>query len=161
MKIAVKLSFDEKAAVRLLNWLGRENARIFRTRPDLPGLYESGVVYRREAEETWCDYLNLLAQGHEDCDGLAAARAGELLARGWRALGRGDGGHADSVRTKPDSIRAEVMLRTRSPQGRPGLYHCIVRYRVAGRWYRDDPSARLGMGRRSRGEVVAVRRAER
>src|SRR5688500_19684237 len=51
----------------------------------LPLLYDAGVVYRRELDETWCDFLNMLAQGHEDCDGLAAARAGELLARGWAA----------------------------------------------------------------------------
>ena len=73
MRIAVKLAFDEQAAVRLLNWLAVENAVILRSRPDLPLLYDSGVVYRREPDETWCDVLNLLAQGHEDCDGLAAA----------------------------------------------------------------------------------------
>jgi hypothetical protein len=120
MKIAVKLAFDEKGALRLLNWLAQENAIIVRAQPELPLLYDSGVVYRRELDETWCDYLNMLAQGHEDCDGLAAARAGELIAKGWRALSQGD-------------------------QGSPGLYHCIVRYRVGRTWHRDDPSARLGM----------------
>ena len=70
MKIAVKLAFDEQAALRLLNWLAQENARLLRARPELPLLYDSGVVYRRETDETWCDYLNMLAQGHEDCDGL-------------------------------------------------------------------------------------------
>ena len=38
-----------------------------------------------------------------------------------------------------------MLLRTHVPRGRTGLYHCIVRYRVGSRWYRDDPSARLGM----------------
>ncbi len=145
MRIAVKLTFDEEAALRLLNWLARENARILRQRPNLPGLYESGVVYQRERGETWCDYINLLARGHEDCDGLAAARAGELMARGYRALEPGDGGFREARRRRLRSIRAETMLRTRTRRGRPGLYHVIVRYRVAGRWYRDDPSARLGM----------------
>ena len=145
MKIAVKLAFDERAALRLLNWLARENARILRARPDLPGLYASGVVYRREVDETWCDYINMLAQGHEDCDGLAAARAGELLARGWRALGEQDPGHQQAKRRGLRSIRAEVMLRTRARENEVGLYHCIVRYRVGSRWFRDDPSARLGM----------------
>ena len=92
MKIAVKLAFDEHGAVRLLNWLAQENAIILRAQPDLPLLYDSGVVYRRETDETWCDYLNMLAQGHEDCDGLAAARAGELIAKGWQALRKGDQG---------------------------------------------------------------------
>ena len=145
MKIAVKLSFDEKAAVRLLNWLARENARILQSRPDLPGLYQAGVVYRREADETWCDYINLLAQGHEDCDGLAAARAGELLAKGIDAMRPGDDGFAEARRAGLSTIPAEVMLTTRSRPDAPGLYHCIVRYRVGRTWHRDDPSARLGM----------------
>ncbi len=145
MKIAVKLAFDERAALRLLNWLARENAILLAAQPDLPLLYDSGVTYRRETDETWCDFLNMLAQGHEDCDGLAAARAGELIARGWKALRPGDDGHAEAERARPATIEAEVMLTTRSSPDDPGLYHCIVRYRVGGRWLRDDPSARLGM----------------
>ena len=145
MKITVKLAFHERAALRLLNWLARENARLLRADPDLPNLYESGVVYRREDDETWCDVLHLLAQGHEDCDGLAAARAGELLARGHLALGPGDGGFERAQSRRLTSIPAEVMLTTRSPEGEPGLYHCVVRYVIDGTEYRDDPSARLGM----------------
>ncbi|MBK7759539.1 MAG: hypothetical protein IPI35_24710 [Deltaproteobacteria bacterium] len=108
-------------------------------------MYQSGVVYKRETTETWSDYINLLAQGWEDCDSLAAARAGELLARGARALSSGDGGYKEAKRLKLRRIRAEVFLRTRSRPDEPGLYHCLVRYRVGGRWYFDDPSARLGM----------------
>lgn len=145
MRIAVKLAFDERAALRLLNWLAQENAILLRSSPDLPLLYDSGVTYRRETDETWCDYLNMLAQGHEDCDGLASARAGELIARGWRALRPGDAGYDEARQEQPASIPAEVMLTTRSSAEQPGLYHCIVRYRVGGRWHRDDPSARLGM----------------
>jgi hypothetical protein len=145
MKIAVKLAFDEQAALRLLNWLAAENAILLRARPDLPLLYDSGVVYRREADETWSDYLNLLVQGHEDCDALAAARAGELLARGWKALAPEDGGFDEARRRRPESIPAEVLLRTRARPDEPGLYHCVVRHRVGRTWHRDDPSARLGM----------------
>lgn len=145
MKIAVKLAFDEQAAVRLLNWLARENAIVLRTQPDLPLLYDSGVVYRREPDETWCDVLNMLAQGHEDCDGLAAARAGELRARGWLALRPGESGWDVARVERPQTIQAEVMLTTRTAPDAPGLYHCVVRYQVGGRWHRDDPSARLGM----------------
>jgi hypothetical protein len=145
MKIAVKLAFDEQAALRLLNWLARENAILLRAQPDLPLLYDSGVTYRRETDETWCDFLNMLAQGHEDCDGLAAARAGELMARGVRALRQGDEGFAAAMQAKAASLPAEVLLTTRSEPDAPGLYHCIVRYRVGSRWFRDDPSARLGM----------------
>lgn len=145
MKIVVKLAFEEHGAVRLLNWLARENAIILREQPDLPLLYESGVRYERETEETWCDYFNLLLQGHEDCDGLAAARAGELLARGHRALTRGDGGFAVARKQRLKSIRAEVFLRTRTLRGQPGMYHCLVRYWIGKRAYVDDPSKRLGM----------------
>ena len=145
MNITVALAFSEQDAVSLLNWLARVNARILRENPGLPGLYASGVVYKRETTETWSDYINLLAQGWEDCDSLAAARAGELLARGARALSKGDGGYKEARRLGLRRIRAEVFLRTRSPPDEPGLYHCLVRYRVGGRWYFDDPSARLGM----------------
>ena len=145
MKISVKLAFEETAAVRLLNWLAQENARIFRSRRDLPLLYDSGVVYRRERDETWCDAVNLLLQGHEDCDGLAAYRAGELMARGYRALAPKAPGEQVARRLRLATIPAEVMLTTRTEVGEPGMYHCIVRYRVAGRWHRDDPSLRLGM----------------
>lgn len=145
MEIRVNLSFRESGAVSLLNWLARENARQLRDDPELPGLYESGARYYRETEETWSDYRNMLAQGWEDCDGLAAARAGELIARGYRALHPGEGGYRVARILRLRTIKAEVFLRTRTPEGRPGLYHCLVRYLVDGRWYYDDPSARLGM----------------
>ncbi|MCB9765630.1 MAG: hypothetical protein H6739_38000 [Alphaproteobacteria bacterium] len=145
MRITVRLAFDENAALRLLNWLATENARILRSRPELPLLYDTGVVYRRERSETWSDVICMLAQGWEDCDALAAARAGELMARGFRALAPGEGGYATAHALALDTIHAEVMLTTRSEPDRPGLYHCITRYRVGERWHRDDPSARLGM----------------
>ena len=148
----MKLAFGEGALLRLLNWLAQENARIFKVHPDLPGLYESGVVYDRERRETWCDYLALLAQGREDCDGLAAARAGELVARGAAALQPGDGGYREAKALGLTTIKAEPILTTRVRPGDSGLYHCIVRYWVGADRYTDDPSARLGMldGRRAR-----------
>lgn len=161
MNITVALAFSEWECVSLLNWLAGVNARILRENPGLPGLYASGVVYKRESEETWSDYINLLAQGWEDCDSLAAARAGELLARGWRALQPGDGGYDEARRSRPARIRAEVFLRTRARPEAPGLYHCLVRYRVGRRWHLDDPSARLGMlPRRLSGPEVAQRLAQ-
>ena len=164
MDIMVKLAFQEEGALRLLNWLAKENARILsvydrrarkRGEAPLPGLYESGVRYEPEKGEIWCDYLNLLAERHEDCDALSSARAGELIARGWRALSPrnandpvrypGDQGYRLARRLRPRTIPAEVMLTTTAEPGRPGLYHCIVRYWINGREFRDDPSARLGM----------------
>jgi hypothetical protein len=77
---------------------------------------------------------------------LAAARAGELLARGWRALSPSDPGYAAAKAANLTSIPAEVALTTQLPEGeRGGLYHCIVRYVVDGTVWFDDPSARLGM----------------
>ncbi|MCK6508028.1 hypothetical protein L6R53_32460 [Myxococcota bacterium] len=160
MNITVALAFSEWEAVSLLNWLAGVNARILLENPELPGLYESGVVYKRETEETWSDYINLLAQGWEDCDSLAAARAGELRARGWRALKKGDGGFDEARRRRLQHVEAEVFLRTRSRPDQPGLYHCLVRYRVGSRWHLDDPSARLGMlDQRLTGPEVAQRLA--
>lgn len=147
MNIGVKLAFDEAEALRLLNWLARCDARIMKGRPDLPMLYDSGVRYQTEEEETWSDYINLLAQGHEDCDALAAARAGELKAYGYRALNlrRGDHGAKEARRRRLKTIQARVILRTRTDTGKPGMYHCLVRYKVGRKWYYDDPSIRLGM----------------
>lgn len=166
MDITVALAFQEKGALRLLNWLAGENALIFRAydkraarkgEAKLPGLYESGIRYETEEVETWSDYLNTLIQGHEDCDALAAIRAGELRARGWRAMRPrdeddpvrypGDEGYGLARRLRPKSIAAEVILTTRTEPGRPGLYHCVVKYRLPGnpKVFYDDPSARLGM----------------
>ena len=145
MRITLRIAFDERGAVRLLNWLAQENARIWAEQPGLPLLYDSGVVYRLEQDETWTDTLTMLSQGWEDCDSLAAARAGELLALGHKALREGDAGFAEAQRLKPKAIEAEVYLTTRTRPGVPGLYHCVVRYKLGRRWYTDDPSARLGM----------------
>lgn len=148
MDFSVRLAFSEHGAVRLLNFLARENALIFRADPELAGIYESGTVYRREPYEIWSDVTNMYLQGHEDCDALAAGRAGELLARGYRALNvlRGDFGALRALELRLPKIQAEVVLRTRTDVGSEGgLYHCIVRYVVDGEVYYDDPSARLGM----------------
>ena len=147
MVIKFRLAFHERMAVRFLNTLALENAHILKANPDLPLLYDSGVVYKREKVETWCDYLTTLMQGHEDCDGLAAARAGELIAKGHKALRPGDAGYQAAKQLRLRSIPAEVYLTTRNPPGVPGLYHCVVRYRLKRRWdwLKDDPSARLGM----------------
>ncbi len=145
MNITVALTFNERDAVSLLNWLARCNARLLRERPSLPFLYDSNVRYGREEEETWSDFIQLLAQGWEDCDALASARAGELIARGWKALSPRDPGYAEARAARLASIPAEVALTTTLRPGEHGLYHCVVRYVVAGIAWFDDPSARLGM----------------
>ena len=145
--IYLHIVFGEWKSVRLLNWLAAWNAYILRRKPSLPGLYQAKVRYYRETEETWSDYVNLLLQGWEDCDALAAARAGELKARGWQALQPGDDGYKEARRRRIPSFEARVFLRTRLKPGKPGLYHCLVKYRLGPEqpWFYDDPSARLGM----------------
>jgi hypothetical protein len=170
MRITLALAFDERVFPTILNVLARQNARIFREQK-LPMLYRSNVRYEREDTELWCDVINTYAQGVEDCDGLSAVRAGEIMAYGWRALhpdylaptnevlrqhaaSRATArflptGFAEAKRLNLRQIRAEVFLATRTAPGEGGLFHCLVRYRVNGRWYEDDPSARLGMYDRS------------
>lgn len=160
MDIQVRLAFHEAACLRLLQWLAEEDARLLHDQPSLPLLYDSHVVYQEEVGEVWSDVVHTLAQGHEDCDALAAWRAGELIARGARALAPGEPGYRKAQQLRLDTIDAEVMLTTRVRPGQRGLFHCIVRYRVGGRWYRDDPSARLGMNGRFDPRVTA-RRARR
>ena len=145
MDITLAIGFDEQRVLRLLNWLARENAIHHVENPGLPLLYDSGVRYQRESHEHFSDVKNLYLQGWEDCDALAAARAGELLARGWAALRPGEAGYERARRLRPSRILAEVYLRTRVPDGQTGLYHCVVRDQVGSTWYYDDPSARLGM----------------
>ena len=75
LPIELRVTKSEIAFVELLNWLARHNERLLLERPDLPGLYDSGVVYERETPAVWCYYLSMLEQGLEVCDWLAAARA--------------------------------------------------------------------------------------
>ncbi len=158
MDITVRLSFEEKAAARLLNWLAWENAIILRKEPDLPLLYESPVVYALEPVELWSDLKMALLAGEEDCDALAAWRAGELIARGADALLPWDGGYRRARRERLTAIPAEVVLKTRSSAANPGgLYHCVVKYYIGDRVYYDDPSARLGMNGRWDERVLALR----
>lgn len=152
MIVRIKLAFGEQALLRLANgFLVPENVIEIRNNPKLPTLYESGMRYARERVETWCDYLSALAQGVEDCDALSAMRAADLVARPRQALQPGDDGFREYVAAgRPASLRAEVMMTTRVPRGSSGTYHCVTRYMINGTWYRDDPSARLGMYDRRR-----------
>lgn len=149
MKIALQMSFAEVGVMRILNALAHHNADLIRADPSLPLLYDSCVVYLPEQDETFSDYPTMLKAMREDCDSLAAARAGELMARGWKALRHGEPGYELALRLKPDTIRAEVMLTTRTRRGEQGLYHCICRYFIQGQEFRDDPSYRLGMNGRA------------
>lgn len=146
--ILVKTNFDEDRVLRLLGWLAHENALILRGNASLPLLYDSNIVYAPERGEVFSDVTHTLLAGQEDCDALAAYRAGELVARGSAALFRGEPGFGVARKRRLRTIHAEPMLTTRTSPGERGLFHCIVRYRIGKRWYRDDPSERLGMNGR-------------
>ena len=110
------------AAEAVLNGLAQANA-IAWTTWNLPSLYSGHVRYQREPRgrrEHWQGIRTILKQGHADCDDLAAARAGELIASG-----------------KDTGARVHIY-RT----GRRTL-HAVVR-RSDGRL--EDPSRVLGMG---------------
>src|SRR5262245_59360421 len=67
----------------LLEALTEVNCAILATHPDLPTLYESGILYRRESigQEDWCDVVELLRLGFGDCEDLSCYRAAELRVR--------------------------------------------------------------------------------
>lgn len=146
MKIELRIDFAPNRVLAWLNTLVLHNADLMLAHPGLPLLYDSGVIYRREGDERFADYLEVLKLGAEDCDSLAPARAGELLAHGWRALAPGDGGYELARVTRPDSVQAKVYLSTASADDDPApLYHVEVEYWLGGRRFTDDPSERLGM----------------
>lgn len=99
----------------------------------LPKLYSSGVVYKTEGSpELWWDAEEILRNGHDDCEGLAAYRAGELMLEGH------------------DAIVDTRFIQAPDREGR--LFHAVTRVRTpdprAPLGFRDeydDPSARLGM----------------
>lgn len=135
------LDDDYALPVREVNTaIARHNAHRIRKK-GLPLLYQSGVVYKTEGTpELWWDAEEILRNGHDDCEGLAAFRAGELLAG------------ADPSDYTGGPLEADVFTRyIPTPGGVGRLFHAITRVKVpddsvAG-WSPkfDDPSVRLGM----------------
>lgn len=109
----------------LLEALTRIDMICFSRYPSLPGLYGSGVFYKREprGEENWQSTLALYRQGFGDCEDLACSLAAEKRIRQGRPVGPG------------------FFYRKRPDGGT--LYH-IQQMNEAGT-LEDDPSARLGM----------------
>jgi len=111
---------------QLLEALVRCDVDIFKTYPQLPGVYQSGVFYKREplGEEFWLTVLALYRQGFGDCEDLASALTAEKRVRQGRA-----------------GVRAGFTWRKRLGGGT--LYHIQQMNEAGG--LEDDPSARLGM----------------
>ena len=134
-RILLTIDDDQALAVREIgDEIAKHNARRIKTL-GLPKLYESGVRYRTEhSPEQWLDAEAILAQGNDDCEGLAAYRAGELINAGYDAR----------VHTRAISAPEHFV------GGRKGgrLFHALVAVhglRIDGGVVYDDPSRRLGM----------------
>lgn len=117
--------------------IAHHNARQIKERR-LPGLYSGAIHYETEGSpELWWDAQKIAIEGHDDCEGLAAYRAGELI-----------GGLDPSVRGGP--LDSDVYCRLIEPPGGSSgrLFHAVTRVMGQdGRIEWDDPSARLGMKR--------------
>lgn len=101
---------------------------------EIPDLYQSGVRYEVEGlPEIWKDSREILIDGFDDCEGLAAFESGQLMAR--------------------HGIPAEVWTRqihapTNFPGGVPTsrMFHAVTRAKLGeGKYAYSDPSVRLGM----------------
>lgn len=108
----------------LVSALTYANLLILKAKPSLPGIYLSGVRYKREPREwpyeCFDNIERCLARGWGDCDDLAAWRCAELLSKGEKA--------SIIVSWKPTELGK--------------LYHVTVR-RANGA--KEDPSLKLGM----------------
>lgn len=125
------LTLDDAEAlpVREVNTaIARHNAYRIKKK-GLPGIYASGVRYKVEGlPELWWDAEQILSAGHDDCEGLAAYRAGELIAQGIPA----------------DVYTRRVQIPGGSPYHR--VFHAVTRIQRPGKpVVYDDPSVRLGM----------------
>ena len=138
--MVLTLDDDHALPVREVNTaIARHNAHLMLER-NLPKLYESGVRYGVEGSpELWWDAQEILDRGVDDCEGLAAYRAGELILEGLDA----------SVYTR--------FIQTPAPAmggGKGGrLFHAVTRVKLppgvsgqtAGSLYGwDDPSVNVG-----------------
>lgn len=98
--------------------------------PQWPGLFESGVRYKREPRgvEEWQDVAETLRRGHGDCEDLACMLASQITVR-------------EGVRAVPDFTLREIPDMNGDITR---MFHIFVRL-PGGR--RIDPSRHLGMGR--------------
>jgi hypothetical protein len=114
---------SEKAMRGFLAGLCLTNVIFLRLHPDCPGLYQSGVVYKREppGEEVWQDIPTMLRTMNGDCEDLACWRVAELRVK--------------------HGIRAKPHLSYRK-DGHIYKYHVTVKLPNG---QIEDPSRRLGM----------------
>lgn len=137
-RMLLTIDDDYALPVREINTcIAHHNARRI-LKKGLPRLYKSGVVYQNEGSpELWWDCEEILRNGHDDCEGLAAYRAGELMA----------------LEDTPARVHTRFIQAPPS-MGGGRIFHAVTEVDVpddtkAGgiRHEYDDPSARLGMER--------------
>ena len=143
-RMLIAIDDDQAQPVCEINTaIALHNARRIKQK-NLPPLYKSGVRYKTEGSpELWWDAEEILAHGHDDCEGLAAYRAGELINQGYDAR----------VYTRLVQKPSTEMGGSGKKGGR--LFHAITRVYSGpdgeplrtkyGTPVYDDPSARLGM----------------
>lgn len=87
MRIRFDCPTDPECLEALVMGLGALNAVLLRMHPEIPDLYMTGVVYRREPPrvEDWWNVLQVIKHGFGDCEDLVAWRVGECLVQGIRA----------------------------------------------------------------------------
>lgn len=130
------LAIDDNSAFAVRDMgdaISRHNAKRIKSQ-GLPELYKSGVYYKTEGSpEHWWDAEEILAHGHDDCEGLSAYRAGELINAGYVA----------GVYTRLIEGPATGMGGN-GPRSR--LFHAVTKAHLPdGSYLIDDPSAVLGM----------------
>lgn len=122
------LQFQQHVLETLFEAFTRINAAWLHSRKGVPLLYRSGIYYKREfSPEQWLDIPSIIAQGYDDCEGLACWLAAECRVRAPNSVGPHRRPHAC------------VVLK----QTKPWLWHAIVEDKDTGE--RFDPSKRLGM----------------
>lgn len=122
MLARLHLPRGERFYTDAIEGLVRVNERLYRENPTIPSVYQSGARYRgRDPGEDWRNVVEIVRDRFGDCEDLAAARAGELRARGEQ------GARAEVIRTGPQMTHARVV-------------------RADGTI--EDPSRLLGMGKR-------------
>lgn len=111
MPLTLTLSIPKFAIDGALEALTAVNAIIMRALHDagldVPDVYSSGVVYRREpaGREQWQNAAELLDAGHGDCEDLAAYQAA------WLRVFEGEPARAIAYQTRRRRLLHAVVLR--------------------------------------------------
>lgn len=115
--------------------IARHNAKRIRKK-GLPKLYDSGVRYKVEGSpELWWDAEEILRNGFDDCEGLAAYRAADLMVEGFPSA----------------EVYCRLIQMPSKEMGGSGsggrLFHAVTRVRdpKTGNWVVDDPSVHVGL----------------